>query len=197
MVSNIGSSFEVHRFVAQFSSPSLISCPSCFSSKFPFLLVFAFQPPLPAPFCPSVSGRAASLSAFALHVTPTGQCPKCHSQPAQAKACSQGSNCQTQSCWIGQFMNLPLQGHGPVFHTCQSKSISARSSFLSSDTYEIQQEEQRLLGFYWTPPTAAHRRDIQRVRGELNLQTCLPRLGCGSGKCLLDLWDSLQKHQSC
>lgn len=40
-----------------------------------------------------------------------------------------------------------LQGYEPVFHTCQTKLISARSSFFLSDTCEIQQEEQRLLGF--------------------------------------------------
>lgn len=45
-----------------------------------------------------------------------------------------------------------------------------------SDTYEIHQEEQRLLGFYWMLHTAVQPRVVQQVRGELNLQMCLPRL---------------------
>lgn len=54
-------------------------------------------------------------------------------------------------------INLP-QAHEPVFHTCPTNLISALSlhtclSHSLSDTYEIQQWEQRLPDFYWTQHT--------------------------------------------
>lgn len=76
-------------------------------------------------------------------------------------------------------INLP-QAHEPVFHTCPTNLISALSlhtclSHSLSDTYEIQQWEQRLPDFYWTQHTT------KRHTGELNLLMYLPRLGCSGG----------------
>lgn len=85
----------------------------------------------------------------------------------------------------------------PVFHTCQTKLISSSLFPLPrSEPYEIQQEEQQLGSFYWTPHTAAQLKDIQQGRGELNRLMYLPRLGCGGGTWLADLWDASQEHQS-